>query len=79
MKKKHPYVYIKWQEIYNQKINICKPARKCKQNRYSQFGSNSRMSRSGQILKCKGQIRVHASVTAINFFFPLHGIVVLNN
>ena len=31
------------------------------------------------ILKYKGQIRARAAVTAINLFFPLHSIVVLNN
>ena len=29
-----------------------------------------------KILKSKSQIRAHASVTAINLFFPLYGIVV---
>ena len=31
------------------------------------------------ILKCKGQICARAAIAAINFFFPLHRIVVLNN
>ena len=30
-------------------------------------------------LKCKGQIRMRAAVAAIDFFSPLHSIVVLNN
>ena len=31
------------------------------------------------ILKCKGKIHACASDAAINLFFPLHSIVVLNN
>ena len=31
------------------------------------------------ILKCKGQIHAHAATAVINFCFPLHSIVVLNN
>ena len=31
------------------------------------------------ILKCKGQICARAAIAAINFFFPLHRIVVLMN
>ena len=31
------------------------------------------------ILKRKGQIGARAAIAAINFFFPLHRIVVLNN
>ena len=29
------------------------------------------------ILKCKGQIRARAAIATVNFFFPLHRIVVL--
>ena len=30
-------------------------------------------------LKCKGQIRARAAIAAINFFFALHSIVILNS